>query len=159
MRYSGRITKRKGIVILVLLTILGFGIADSRFLLTGWIPDTGGLCFVSQGYSANSNSTYSVMFAGVNFSFLYWTYPPPTEGPNGTSIYITDQPHTAYFLVTFDDGIEEILSMNVGRYTAMMPFQIPHGDKTNHTFPSAGVITEDTWGLWRNWQYTVNLYN
>ncbi|MBE0526074.1 MAG: hypothetical protein IH631_03970 [Candidatus Thorarchaeota archaeon] len=134
---------------MILLTILGFGIVDSRFLWTGWIPDTGGMCLVSPIYDANSNSTYSVMFAGVNFTFLYWTYPPN----------ITDVPHKAYFLVTFDDGTEENLSLYVGGYTVIMPLQVPRGDKTSHSFPSAGVITADTWGLWRNWQYTVNLFN
>ena len=159
MRYSGRITKRKGIIVLAIMIILSLGMADSRFLWTGWVPDTGGLCFVSQSYTADANSSFSVIFVGVNFTFLYWTYPPPIEGPNGTSIFITDQPHTAYFLVIFDDDVEEILSLNVGGYTVMMPIQVPRGDKTNHSLPSAGVITADTWGLWRNWQYTVNLYN
>jgi len=149
MRYSGRITKRKGIVVLVLLILLGIGIADSRFLWTGWIPDTGGMCLVSPIYDANSNSTYSVMFAGVNFTFLYWTYPPN----------ITDVPHKAYFLVTFDDGTEENLSLSVGGYIAVMLFQVPHGVKTNHSFPSAGVVTADTSDLWRKWQYSVNLIN
>ena len=149
MRVGRRITKRRGIVVLILLAILGFGIADSRFLWTGWIPDTGGMCLVSPIYDANSNSTYSVMFAGVNFTFLYWTYPPN----------ITDVPHKAYFLVTFDDGIEEIVSLNVGGYVGMMLFQVPRGTKTNHSLPTAGVITADTWELWGNWQYTVNLYN
>lgn len=159
MRYSGRITKRKGIVILVLLMLLGFGLIDSRFLWTGWVPDTGGLCLVSPIYSANSNSTYSVMFAGVNFTFLYWTYPPPIEGSNGTFLVTVDAPHHAYFLVTFDDGTEENLSLSVGGYIAVMLFQVPHGAKTNHSFPSAGVVTADTSDLWRRWQYTVNLIN
>ena len=159
MHYRTRITKRRGIVVLILLTILTFSVVDSRFLGTGWIPDTGGFCLVSQSYGANSNSTYSVMFAGVNFTFLYWAYPPPIEGPNGTLITITDLPHTAYFLVTFDDDVEEILSLNVGGYVPLMPFQVPRGAKTNHSSPSAGVITADTSELWRNWQYTVNLYN
>lgn len=149
MRYSGRITKRKGIVVLAILILLGVGIADSRFLWTGLVPDTGGLCFVSQGYSTNSNSTYSVMFAGVNFTFLYWTYPPN----------ITDVPHKAYFLITFGDGTEENLSLYVGGYIAIMPFQVPRGVKTNHSLPSAGVVTADTVEQWGNWQYTVNLFN
>ena len=159
MHFSRKMTKRKGIVVLVFLILLGFGIADSRFLWTGCIPDTGGLCFVSQSYTADSNSSFSVLFEGVNFTFLYWTYPSPTEGPNGTSVYITDQPHTAYFLVTFDDGTEEILSLAVGGYVAMMPLQIPRGTKTDHSLPSAGVITANTLDLWRKWQYTVNLLN
>jgi len=158
MRF-GRITKRRGIIILVLLTILGFGIVDSRFLLTGWIPDTGGMCLVSQSYDSHSNSTYSVMFTGVNFTFLYWTYPSPIEGPNGTSVYITDQPHTAYFLATFADGVSEILSLNVGGYVGILSFQTPRGDKTDHMSPSAGVVTADTQELWGKWQYTVNLIN
>ncbi|MGY5858803.1 MAG: hypothetical protein RTU63_05500 [Candidatus Thorarchaeota archaeon] len=149
MRYSGKITKRKGIVVLVLVTLLGFGIADSRFLWSGWIPDTGGLCHVSQIYSPESNTTFSVMFVGVNFTFLYWTYPPN----------ITDVPHKAYFLVTFEDEVEEILNLYVGGYVGIMPFQTPRGAKTNHSLPSAGIITADTMDQWGNWQYTVNLFN
>ena len=155
-----RITKRQGLIIVIFLTIVGgVGIVDSRFLGTGWIPDTGGLCLVSQIYDSNSNESYSVDFGGVTFTFLYWIYLGFVEEPNGTSSYITDQPNKAYFLVSFDDGAEEILNLNVGGYVAILPFQVPFGAKTNHTSPSAGVITANTRELWDKWQFTVSRIN
>jgi len=147
------------VILMILIIIGGIGIIDSRFLGTGWIPDTSGMCFVSQIYDANTNESYSIDFMGITFTFLYWTYPPPTEGPNGTSIYVTDLPHTAYFLISFDDGDEETLNINVGGYVGILPFQIPYGPKTNHTSPSAGVVTANTQELWSKWQFTVNLIN
>jgi len=157
MRLRVRLTKRRGIMLLVLLTILTFGIIDSRFLWTGWSPDTGGMCFISQRYGANANATYSTVFFGVNFTFLYWTYPPPLEGPNGTSIVVVDAPFRAFFTISFGDDTKENLSFYVGGYTVLMPFQIPHGVKTVHTWPSAGIVTGESWGLLGGWQYTVTL--
>ncbi len=155
-----RISRRQGLVILIFLLIVGsIGIVDSRFLGIGLIPDSGGMCFVSQTYNANANESYSIDFVGVTFTFLYWTYPPPTEGPNGTSIYVTDLPHTAYFLISFEDGVEETLSLNVGGYVGILPFQIPFGPKTNHTSPSAGVVTADTQELWGKWKFTVTIFS
>jgi len=124
MHYRVKLTKRRGVVLLILLVILIFGIVDSRFLWTGWSPDTGGMCFVSQRYGANANSTYSTVFYSVNFTFLYWTYPPPLEGPNGTSIFVVDAPYHAFFLVTFGDGSKENLSLYIDGYTVLMPFQM-----------------------------------
>jgi len=97
------------------------------------------------------------MFFSVNFTFLYWTYPPPLEGPNGTTIVVVDAPYTAFFRVAFGDGIEESLNLYVGGYPVLRPFQIPHGVKAAHSWPSAGIVTGESWGLWGGWQYTVAL--
>ncbi len=150
-----KVTKRRGAVLLILVIVLSFGFIDSRFLLTGWSPDTGGLCFISQRHDSNANSSYSVFFLGVNFTFLYWTYPPPAEGPNGTTFIVVDAPYTAYFRLTFDDGSHEILSIYVGGYAVLSPFQIPRGVRSTHMRPTAGVIAGESWGLWGGWQYTV----
>jgi hypothetical protein len=150
-----RLTKRRGIVLIFLSGLLLFGIIDSRFLWTGWSPDTGGLCFMSQRYDANGNSSYSTVFFGVNFTFLYWTYPPPVAGPNGTTIAVVDAPYRAYFAVAFEDGSKETLSLFVDGYTALVPLQFPHGARTVHSYPSAGIVTSESWGLWGGWQFTV----
>jgi hypothetical protein len=155
MLRRARLTKRRGIILVFLLGGLFFGLVDSRFLWTGWSPDTGGLCFVSQRHNANANTSYSTMFFGVNFTFLYWTYPPPVAGPNGTTIVVVDAPYRAYFAVAFEDGSNETLSLFVDGYTALMPFQFPHGVLTIHSNPSAGIVTSESWGLWGGWQYTV----
>lgn len=106
---------------------------------------------------ANANVTYSTMFIGVNFTFLYWTYPVSVEGPNGTTYVIVDAPHTAYFAITFEDGTIENLSIYVGGYPLLLLFDTPHGVKTVHSFPSAGIVKSNSWGLFGGWQYTVNL--
>ena len=112
---------------------------------------------MSQRHHANANVTFSTMFLGVNFTFLFWTYPSPVEGPNGTTIIVVDAPYTAYFIVAFEDGITENLSLYVGGYPMMMPFDTPRGVKTVHSFPSAGIVRSHAWGLWGGWQYTVAL--
>jgi hypothetical protein len=150
-----KLTKRRGVIVIFLLVILTIGILDSRFLWTGWSPDTGGLCLASQRYGGNANMTYSIMFFGVNFTFLYWTYPSPLEGPNGTTIVVMDAPYRAFFKVTFTDGTSENLSLYVGGYVGIVPFQFPHGVRTAHSRPSAGVVTGEVWELWGGWQYTV----
>jgi hypothetical protein len=99
--------------------------------------------------------TCSIMFFGVNFTFLYWTYPPPSEDPNGTTYVVVDAPYTAFFSITFNDGASESLSLYVGGYVALFPFQFPHGVRTDHTWPSAGIVTGEVWELWGGWQYTV----
>lgn len=157
MRNPVRLTKRRGLILFILVAILSFGILDSRFLWTGWSPDTGGLCFISPRQHANANVTYSTMFFGVNFTFLFWTYPPPVEGPNGTTIVVVDAAHTAYFTITFADGTKENLSLYVGGYPLLSLFETPHGVRTAHSFPSAGIVKSFALGLWGGWQYTVNL--
>ena len=112
-----RLTKRRGVILFILISILIFGIIDSRFLWTGWSPDTGGLCFISSRYSGDANTTFSTMFFGVNFTFLYWTYPPPVEGLNGTTIVVVDAPYTAFFTISFGDGTSENLSLSIDGYS------------------------------------------
>lgn len=149
-----RLTKRRVAILLVLIPLLSFGIVDSRFLWTGWSPDTGGMCFMSQRHHANANVTYSTVFFGVNFTFLYWTYPPPVEY-NGTTYVVVDAPYTAYFMVTFKDGTTENLTLGVAGYPLLLPFDTPRGVKTDHSQPTAGIVRSNSWGLFGGWQYTV----
>jgi len=142
------------IVLLFLIPVLIIGLVDSRFLWTGWSPDTGGMCFISQRHHSNGNQTYSTIFLGVNFTFLYWTYPPPVEF-NGTTFVVVDHPYTAYFIVTFEDGIKENLQLDVAGYPLLLPFDTPHGAKTVHSRPTAGIVRSNSWGLIGGWQYTV----
>lgn len=110
---------------------------------------------MSQRFGSNANVTYSTVFFGVNFTFLYWTYPSPAEGPNGTTVVVVDAPYRAFFTVIFEDGVSENLSLCVGGYVVLFPFQFPHGVRTDHTWPSAGIVTAEVWELWGGWQYTV----
>lgn len=142
------------IVLLLLFPILGFGLVDSRFLWTGWCPDAGGMCFMTPRQNANANQTYSTIFLGVNFTFLYWTYPPPIE-VNGTTVVVVDHPYTAYFIVTFEDGTTECLNLDVAGYPLSLPFATPHGVRTVHTRPTAGIVKSDSWGLLGGWQYAI----
>jgi hypothetical protein len=112
---------------------------------------------MSQRYHANANLTYSTLFLGINFTFLYWTYPSPVEVPNATTSVVFDPPYTAYFTIDFKDGTKENLSFYVSEYPMMMPFDVPHGVKTVHSSPRAGIVISYSWGLWDGWQYTVAL--
>ncbi len=94
------------------------------------------------------------MFLGVNFTFRYWIYyPPAIVGPNGTTVIAVDRSYLAYFTVAFKDGSKENLQHYFGGgYPSFRQF--PHGVKTTHSSPSAGIVTNDAWG---GWQYTVAL--
>ena len=83
------------------------------------------MCFVSQRYGANANITYSTVFFSVNFTFLYWTYPPPLEGPNGTIITVVDAAYKAYFTVTFGDGTNLTGSLSWIARDISVPASIP----------------------------------
>ncbi len=141
------ITRRRKVGFLLILTIIGFMIVDSRFLFCGLSPTTGGVWFTSWIYNAKEgNETYTIQFLGVNFTFLYLTYP---------SDEIADAPFTIYVNVSFQDGISEILNIPVGGYTPVYLISIPYGARTAHSFPAAAVLTSDALGYW-GWQYAVS---
>jgi hypothetical protein len=69
------------------------------------VEDAGGFCYVSESYAPNSNTSYSIIFREVNFTFLYWLYPWD---------YV-DADYIASFVIEFQGNIESI-SFQTGGY-------------------------------------------
>ena len=142
---------RKRLVVLILFSIfISFSVIDSRFLYTGFSPTTGGVWFTSTIYNAKEgNETYTIQFLGVNFTFLYLTYPGED---------VVDAPYTIYINVSFQDGVSEILSISIEGYLGLFEgdlISIPYGQRTVHSFPAAAVLTSKAAGYW-GWQYAVS---
>jgi len=146
-RFKKHFTRRRLAGLVLLSIFIGFMVIDSRFLFTGFSPSTGGVWFTSTIYNAKEgNETYTIQFLGVNFTFLYLTYPDEN---------VTDAPYTIYVNVSFQDGVSEILSISVDGYRPAYPISILYGQRTQHSYPAAAVLTSDALGYW-GWQYAVS---
>ena len=149
-RFRKHFTRRRLAGLVLLSIFIGFMVIDSRFLFTGFSPTTGGVWFTSEIYNAKEgNETYTVQFLGVNFTFLYLTY------PSGDTV---DSPYTIYVNVSFQDGVSEILSISIEGYLGLFEgdlLSIPYGQRTAHSFPAAAVLTSRAAGYW-GWQYAVS---
>ena len=129
------------VVIMMVVLLLGFLVVPALFGMVV-LPAQGGLCLLSARYDWNDNSSYSVVFHSVNFTFLYSSYPDPE---------LRDVPYTAYFVVRFSDGLIENLSL---LYSGFGGSSL-HGVVTSHSFPRAGVVTGSIDELWSAWRFTV----
>jgi hypothetical protein len=129
------------VVIVMVVVLLGFLVVPGLFGMVV-LPAQGGLCLLSARYDWNDNSSYSVVFHSVNFTFLYSSYPDPR---------LRDLPYTAHFVVRFSDGLIENLSLLYNGFGGSSL----HGVVTSHSFPRAGVVTGNTDELWGAWRFTV----
>ncbi len=133
------------VVIVMVVVLLGFLVVPVLFGVVV-LPEQGGLCLLSARYDWNENSSYSVVFHSVNFTFLYSSHPDPM---------IPDLPYTAHFVVRFSDGLIENLSLVYNGYTALYFVGSLQGVVTSHSFPRAGVVTGYTYEIWGAWRFTV----
>ena len=151
----GNLEKRKrnakiliALSICIILSGTLFLVFDTRYMGVGWVPDRGGLWYVSETYSSNSNVSYTVIFHEVHFTFLYWTYPWPLQ----------DADYTAYFLIEFADNSSTTLSISTGSYwfTAYPSMRPLSSITTIDTFPIAGLLYAGN--LEPNWRFIVSLF-
>ena len=107
------------------------------------IPETEGTWFRSGPYRWNGNISYSVMFHGVNFTFLYYIH----EG-------VLDRPCSTHFEVTFVDSIREHLDIGIGGWCFG-----PRVVLSNHTSPRIAIYTSDSgeYDLHYTWFLAVSL--
>ncbi len=143
------IDKRRGIAVVVsifVVSVVGFFVLDPMYLGIGVVPECG-LCFISGVQDFNSNTTYTVVFHGVNFTFLYSTRP----------YYITDVPDLVHFMISFSDDTVENLTLSVGGYVAIHPSAPLRTNMTQYSDPKAGFGTADTNQLWRKWVLIVTV--
>ncbi|MFQ5833815.1 MAG: hypothetical protein ACE5H4_13995 [Candidatus Thorarchaeota archaeon] len=141
------IDRRRGIAVVVsvlAVLVVGLLVINPMYLGVGVVPDCG-LCYISGVQDPNSNATYSVVFHGVNFTYLYSTYP----------FQVTDMPHVVYFQITFADYAVENLTLSVGGYVAIHSSAPLRTNMTQHSHPKAGLGTADTNHLWGKWVLIV----
>ncbi|RDE17541.1 MAG: hypothetical protein C4K49_02425, partial [Candidatus Thorarchaeota archaeon] len=79
------------VILVVTMTFVGIFIAWPGLGGPQLVADCGRFCYLSQVYDDNDNKTYTVEFAGANFTFLYWHY-TGLQVWNGTTVTLTDQP-------------------------------------------------------------------
>lgn len=112
-----------------------------------WAPGLGGWCFVSGVFGENDDQPYSVLFHGVNFSYVGSTY----DYPN-----VTDMPVTAHFRVAFGDGVVENLTLHYDGYIGVGWLVVAYQwNATSHGGPRAGVLTGNSLVLRDAWQFWV----
>lgn len=111
------------------------------------VIDECGFSFISGVYDSNSNSTYSSVFHGVNFTFLYTTYP----------YQVSDLPFIAHFQILLPDDVVENLTLDVGGYVAVYPMAPLRVVASLHAGPRAGVATANSHQLVGKWVFLVSV--
>lgn len=145
------------VIVTAIIVIVGFSIIDYRFLGVGYVEEFNGLCFISDIQHTNGNVSYSVIFHGVNFTFLFYAPSVPNYiDPNGTTWTVADAPDIAYFLLTYSDGEIEHLAIYLGGYPLIDPFAPLRPVLGNHTSPRAGVANSYDVQLIRRWVLVVS---
>lgn len=141
---------RKHVVAIVasilVISVVGFLVVDPMYFGVGVVEECG-FCFISEIYDSNSNTTYSLVFRGVNFTFLYTTYPYEA----------TDLPFIAHFLISFPDDIAENLTIDVGGYVAVYPTAPLRVAASLHMGPRAAVATANSLQLVGKWIFLVSV--
>ena len=108
------------------------------------LPEMGGWCHISGYYGPNYNVSYSVLFQGINFTFLYDSY----------DFVLTCNPRTAHFRVQFQDDTVEYLNLYYGGFGGITSPLITYSiNDTVHVGPQAGILIEDSAP---GWQYVVS---
>jgi hypothetical protein len=135
------------VVVGVVGVVLAGSLGVSALLGVVWVPEQGGWCFVSGVFGENQNQTYSVLFHGVNFTFL---------GSTCDFGDATDAPSTAHFRVAFGDGGVENLTLRYDGYIAIAWLVVHYyWNATSHGEPKAGVVTGNSAALFCGWQFWV----
>ncbi len=116
-----------------------------------------GFCYISDIQGPNSNSSYSVEFHGVNFTFLHWYWPLHTVTENLTAI-IAEQRVQVYVQLGFSDGYTETICFEVNSPGSCLVGPDPALQiyPSSHSSGLAAVATANTDELQSNWVYIVS---
>jgi hypothetical protein len=120
--------------------------------------DGAGFCYVSEHQDAGDNSSYSLLFHEVNFTFLYWYWPLHEEIDNNT-VYVAEQRVQVFVSVQTLDGFSQILQIEIDSSSSCIldpdPTLVTH--QANHTSPVFGIATANTEELHDAWVYFVGI--
>ncbi|MGY5875687.1 MAG: hypothetical protein RTU30_08070 [Candidatus Thorarchaeota archaeon] len=136
MRRFGR---RNSILIITIFIVVGGILVAPRLLGIGSVPEDDGIWFTTGLYQHGTNETYSVLFHGVNFTFLYYIY-----------YGYLDSPFPVLFEVEFSDRAVEVLSLYIGGWSI-----VDRVNFTEHTDPRAAIFNFDTHEQHYSWSYAV----
>jgi hypothetical protein len=142
-------------IIIVAVCITGFGLVENE---GDFLSNFGGYYYVSDIQNHPSNSSYSVIFHEVNFTFLYW-YWPMCSVENNVTICVGEQPVSVYVEVTFPDNFSELLILVVDSPGSCLIgiSSVLHGTLSTHSNPKVGLATAETEELHDSWVYIVSL--
>ncbi|MGY5875688.1 MAG: hypothetical protein RTU30_08080 [Candidatus Thorarchaeota archaeon] len=138
-----RIGRRNSILVIIISIVVGGILLAPSLLGIGSVPEDDGLWFTIGPYQHLDNDTFSVLFHGVNFTFLYYL----------NHRYL-DAPFPVFISVEFADGTIEALSLGIGGWTLENRVNF-----TEHTNPKAAVFTTNSPDdiLHYSWFYAVEL--
>ncbi|MFX0044792.1 MAG: hypothetical protein ACFE8Z_03000 [Candidatus Hermodarchaeota archaeon] len=134
------------VVSILVVSVIGFLVVDPMYFGIGVVGECG-FCFISGVNDSNSNTSYSLVFHGVNFTFLYTTYP----------YQATDLPFIAHFRISFPDDVIENITLDVGGYVVVdltAPLRVA---ASLHLNPRAAVATANSFRLVGKWIFLVSL--
>jgi len=143
------------VTLVVSVTLAAIFIAWPRLGGPEWVADCGRFCYLSQVYDDNDNSTYTVEFAGADFTFLYWQY-TGLQVWNGTTVILTDQPDRAHFNIEISGWTAYDVVIDVGGYVPIHDFAPLKTARVQHDGKLVGVATANTQSLWDRWVFLVS---
>lgn len=147
-------------VVIIMTTIL---VASSGILYTlevnniMSIPDVGS-CYVSSPQVAADNSSFSVQFHDVNFTFLYWYWPLSQVIENNT-VYVAEQRVQVFVSVQTSDGLSEVVQFEIDSSSSCIfnPDPTLLSYTASHASKLCGIATANTEELHNKWVYFVSI--
>ena len=155
------VSQRTKILAIVVLIVTGIATISLVYLQappdSEYVPGYG-FCYISDTQGANSNSSYSVGFHGVNFTFLYW-YWPMYGVMNNVTVFVAEQRVQVYVLIEFSDDYSETVQFEVDSPSSCLigPDPALQVYSASHASLFAAVATANTEELQSNWVYLVGV--
>lgn len=121
------------------------------------IPDVG-MCYVSSPQVAADNSSFSVQFHDVNFTFLYWYWPLSQVIENNT-VYVAEQRVQVFVSVQTSDGLSEVVQFEIDSSSSCVfnPDPTFVNYSASHASTLCGIATANTEELHNKWVYFVSI--
>ncbi|NHI90853.1 MAG: hypothetical protein EAX87_15150 [Candidatus Thorarchaeota archaeon] len=149
------------IVVGLIAVVVVIGLSASLISLppeaSEYLPSFSDNFYVSDVQTDNGNVSYSIVFKGVNFTFLYW-YWPLFDIIDNETVYVAEQTVSVFVQVTFVDNASQVLQLDIDSPGGCLigVDSTLRGVTTDHAHPCAGMATAETWVLHSNWVYIVS---
>ena len=150
-------------IVIAVACVIGFVVVNFSTPPAGdenegeYLSEFAGYYYVSDIQDSHGNSSYSVIFHEVNFTFLYW-YWPMCWLENNVTVCVSPQEVSVYVQGIFPDSTIENLTIVVddpGSGLIGISSTL-HGMSSAHLSPQVGIATAETWELHCNWVYIVS---
>jgi hypothetical protein len=116
------------------------------------------LCYVSIPQVAADNSSFSVLFHDINFTFLYWYWPLSQVIENNT-VYVAEQRVQVFVSVQTSDGLSEVVQFEIDSSSSCIfnPDPTLLSYTASHASKLCGIATANTEELHNKWVYFVSI--